>query len=249
LQIKATKRLSHGLQATTTLTWSKAMSLNGRQDFYNPASSSMVLQGTNQPILFNLNLTYTTPKVTSNKYIAVVTKDWQLGAFTQYGSGFMLTPPASTQFANFLGSEDYRVAGQPLYLKDLNCHCINPSQDVVLNPNAWASVPAGQTGPAIGTYYGDFRQERRPSENFNIGRNFRIKERYNLQIRGEFVNIFNRTYLPNPSATAPQTNPVLGNGLKASSGFGTINEFAAVNGVPSNPIGPRTGTIIARFSF
>jgi hypothetical protein len=223
--------------------------LNGRQDFFNPASSQMVLQGTNQPILFNLNLTYTTPKATSNRYVQAATKDWQLGAFTQYGSGFMLTPPTGNQFANFLGMQDFRVSGQPLYLKDLNCHCINPATDVVLNPAAWQSPLAGQTGPALGTLYSDFRGPRRPSENFNIGRNFRIKERYNLQIRGEFVNIFNRTYYGSPSASAPQTAPVLGNGTKASSGFGTINAFAVANGVPPLAQGPRTGTIIARFSF
>jgi hypothetical protein len=37
------------------------------------------------------------------------------------------------------------------------------------------------------------RGTRHPQENFNIGRNFRIKERMNLDFRGEFVNIFNRT--------------------------------------------------------
>ena len=58
------------------------------------------------------------------------------------------------------------------------------------------------------------------SENANIDRNFRVgKEgRYNLQIRGEFVNIFNRTLYPTTGATGPVStanpqNPVTKNAL------------------------------------
>ncbi len=61
LQAKATKRLSHGLQATGTFTWSKAL-VSTREDFWNPGSSSKTLQGTDQPLLLNANITYTTPK-------------------------------------------------------------------------------------------------------------------------------------------------------------------------------------------
>ncbi len=248
LQVKVTKRMSHGLSANGTFTWSKSLLLNGRQDLFNPQSSDYVLNGNNQPILVNMNITYTTPKVTSNRYVSTAAKDWQFGIFAQYGSGQMLTPPTSSLNSLFLASEDYRVAGQPLYTKDLNCHCINPGSDQVLNPAAWAAVPANGVGPALGTLYSDFRGPRRPQENFNFGRNFRIKERYNLQIRGEFVNIFNRVYYGNPSTTAPQTAAVFKPGA-APSGFGTINAFAAVNGSPALFQGPRTGTIIARFSF
>ena len=39
------------------------------------------------------------------------------------------------------------------------------------------------------------------------GRQFQIRERFSLAIRAEFVNIFNRTVLPNPSALTPLTGP------------------------------------------
>ena len=75
----------------------------------------------------------------------------------------------------------------------------------MLNPAAWANPTAGTFGPgrasgaaAAGLYYTDFRQARRPQESFNIGRNFKIRERMNLQIRAEFANIFNRMQLGNP---------------------------------------------------
>ncbi len=36
----------------------------------------------------------------------------------------------------------------------------------------------------------------------SVGRNFRIKERGNLQIRADFTNIFNRTEVNHPTPTA-----------------------------------------------
>ena len=70
----------------------------------------------------------------------------------------------------------------------------NPWTDVLLNPAAWTacSVNTNWNGDSGNDFLKSFRGRRHPSENANIGRNFRIKERMNLQIRGEFVNIFNR---------------------------------------------------------
>jgi hypothetical protein len=113
--------------------------------------------------------------------------------------------------------------------------------------------------------YGDFRTARYPTENFNIGRNFRVgKEgRYNLQLRAEFVNIFNRLELGAPSTSNP-TAAITHNAFgQLSGGFGAINETVAgaqtAPSVTSNPTSgattgqlfqnPRTGTLIARFTF
>jgi hypothetical protein len=256
LQAKGTHRLSHGLSVQGTFTWSKAL-VGIRPVLFQESDKS--LQTTDQPFLFNTNILYTTQRYFSNHLVTVVTKDWAIGAFLQYGSGLPLTPPAATT-TNYLGtSEMYRVPGQPLYLKGLNCGCINPYQDQVLNPAAWANPAAGTFGPATGTLYGDFRSARRPQENMNLGRTFRIKERYSLSIRAEFVNIFNRTQIGNPSTTAPQSALSHNNLGQLSGGFGVINEtVSGPNVAPSVTANavvgqlyqlPRTGTLIARFVF
>ncbi len=105
-------------------------------------------------------------------------------------------------------------------------------------------------------YYKDFRAPRTPVENANIGRNFRIKEKMNFQVRGEFVNIFNRTIMPAPSTSNPQS-PVTKNALGIQNGgFGVINTYLAPNtayALPTNANQPimesRQGTLTMRFSF
>jgi hypothetical protein len=250
LQAKATKRFSHGLQASGSFTWQKAFLRMYPQNFFNPSGSLWARQQV-PPLVLNFNFVYTTPGapfLNRFKGANLLIKDWQIGMFAQYQSAAFLTPPANP-VANFLPSEETRVAGQPLYLTNINGP-ISPYTQQVLNPAAWAVVPAGQVGTAPGTLYSDFRGPRLPQENLNFGRNFRIKERYNLQIRAEFVNIFNRVYLPNPStATAPQL-PLTKNGLQQyTAGFGIMNATAAVGTVPALGGPARSGTLIARFTF
>ena len=125
----------------------------------------------------------------------------------------------------------------------------------MLNPAAWANPGPGQFGGAANTT--NFSGERRPVENMGLGRMFRIKERVSMNLRVEFVNVFNRTYLNNPTLSgtgiSPQTAPVcqLPNGtngacsqpgLQTVSGFGTINTSTTL-------YPPRVGQIIARFTF
>ena len=142
------------------------------------------------------------------------------------------------------------MPGQPLYLSDLNCHCYDPNTALVLNPAAWTNPAPGQYGGAF--YYGDFRGERRPVENMALGRHFQIRERVSLNLRMEFQNIFNRTYLNNPSNVSPQTAPVCkltsgangacSPGLQVVSGFGSINTSTVL-------YQPRTGQLVAQFQF
>ena len=89
-----------------------------------------------------------------------------------------------------------------------------------------------------------------------MGRQFRVRERISLNVRAEFTNIFNRTYLNNPAiggpGVSPQTAPVCklatgGNGacspgLPIISGFGSINTSTVL-------YPPRTGQLVAQFTF
>ena len=161
-------------------------------------------------------------------------------------------------------SEDIRVAGQPLYTSGVNINdhsSFNPYSTQVLNPKAWAPCPVNGVCAAPSTFYKDFRGPRTPTEDASIGRNFRFGPdgRFNLFIRAEFVNIFNRTLFPNPGTASPVSptgavNPLVhgGSAGQLTGGYGVINAYLATGTYYSANtayLQGRTGTLIARFSF
>ena len=90
-------------------------------------------------------------------------------------------------------------------------------------------------------YYNDYRGVRRPDESLSAGRLFPIHEKLTFQIRAEFFNPFNRTYLNDPTSANAAASQVLSKGL-ATSGFGYINTGSTF--LPS-----RNGQIVARVQW
>jgi len=191
-----------------------------------------------------------------------VARDWQLASVLRYQSGLPIGEPTSlnlltnqlarggTAFGNS-GQNFWNLTGQPLFLNDPNCKCFNPQSDRILNPAAWTDAPAG-TWTTSAPFYNSYRWQRQPAESMSFARNFRLgKEgRYNLQIRAEFQNIFNRTFLSVPSVANPNvaipTTSYAGNVINNPSiaaGFGAI---ATLNGAGAQP---RSGQAIIKFSF
>src|SRR5262245_6067734 len=174
LQVKGTKRMSKGVQVNATYTFSKALVATSQNIFAGTRSQS--IQSTDQPHVLQMSVVYQTEKHFGNGILSWVTRDWQIGAFMKYASGLPLTPPGATTINNLPGGSEMVRTGEPLYLKDLNCHCFDPTHQQVLNPAAWANPANGTYGPgpfAVGgtsLLYSDFRGQRRPSESFNIMR-------------------------------------------------------------------------------
>ena len=216
------------------------------------------LSGLDQPLLLVFAGNYQTPKLGfgstfAGKSASYVVRDWQVGAVLRYSSGLpIMSPIASNGLAQILfrqtgatgttgGTYMNRVPDQPLFTQDLNCHCFDPNKTFVLNPAAWANPPAGQFGTAA-AYYTDYRYQRRPSESMSLGRNFKMGERRNLQIRAEFTNIFNRTQVVNPVSTNALASQTRNSAGQTTAGFGYIN-------IGTTFSAPRQGTLVARFTF
>jgi hypothetical protein len=263
MQVKVTKRLSHGLNAVSTFVWQKSMDTGTEIGEPNPGTTGgavvndvfnrkidKYLSAYDQPFLFNISLNYTTPKLETNKWLSWIARDWNYGAFLQYSSGLPIESPLATNNLStslFQATFADRVSGQNPFTVDLNCDCYDPNQRFVLNPNAWTNPPAGQFGTSA-AYFSDYRTQRRPVEAMNFGREWPIKERFKLNLRVEFTNIFNRSYVNNPtSANALATQTRVKTGATAgntASGFGFINTLSY-----TPQVGPRSGEVVARFSF
>jgi hypothetical protein len=215
------------------------------------------------------------PFVTSNKVIAYALSGWGIGAYLNYQSAQILNRPTSNgnvPINNFLG---YGPGGAQLKTNadgtlmnpwsvdwtdysgkhhtdplNINCHCFDITKTQVLNPNAWTNVPDG-TFAADQTSIRNFRYQRQPNESMNFSRNFRFKERVNLNVRVEFQNIFNRMQFPamgtagnlgnfaTSVTTFPAGSPTAG---LNSGGFGTILPLSGLGG-------QRSGTLVGRITF
>jgi len=268
LQVQANKRFSHGFQFGYAFTWSKNLDTFGGTPDVQNRGLAWKLDPSDQPLVSKFNWTYTTPKW-GPKLASMIVRDWTITGFIQYASGTVLAPPAanatgypSNLATATIGTLTYQpgtnpqnlVPGQPLFNDNLNCRCFDPNKTFVLNAAAWVNPGPGQFGNTAPQGY--FRGERRPVENMGIGRLFRIKERVTLNLRAEFANVFNRTYLNNPTLSgtgiSPQTPPVcvLPNGtngtcqpgLQIVSGFGSIN-------TTTTAYPPRVGQLVAQFKF
>jgi hypothetical protein len=268
LQAKATKRFSHGLFFLATFAWAKSLDLGSEIGEPNPGttggavvndvfnrSQNKYLSIYDRPFDFVASVNYTTPRTGGNKALSWIVRDWTYGASLEYASGTPLQVPfAQSNLNNYLfqgASLANRVPGVPLYTVDLNCHCYDPNKTFVLNPAAWQDPAPGQWG-ASPAYYSDYRTQRRPRENMNFGRTWRIKERYSFNLRMEFTNIFNRAFWGDPTSTALNNAKLqqvfLPNG-NTSTGFGKVSTTAPSAFGSVFNLQPRQGVLVGRFTF
>ena len=270
LQTKATKRFSHGLQLQGSFVWSKGMDLGAGSEApiflnYNPVIEDIYNYPSNKqlnrlvyPEAAVISGTYMTPGFQSDsrkmKALNQVIRGWQLGWLLRYQNGALIQSASSTnQLENQLlrqggfngapANNDNRVVGVNPLLVDPNCGCFNPQTTLVLNPAAWAEPGAGKWGAAA-PFYNNYRWQRQPAESMSFGRNFAMgKEgRFNLQIRAEFQNIFNRLFLSTPATGGTSTSPTISNGVYTG-GYGYV---ATLAGAGSQP---RSGQLVGRFTF
>jgi len=230
-----------------------------------------------RPFLLVVAFNYTTPGFkfgdgAASRLLSSVARDWTIGSVLRYQSGEVLRVPASnnnllTQLgrgpannpATWGGGTTLfnRVSGEPLLLKDPNCHCIDPTKDLVLNPKAWVDAAPGTFGTTA-PYLNDYRWQRQPAESMSLARSFFVNRERNVkfEVRAEFYNVFNRLFLSSPepvklsgggggiligaNPAAPTTRDNQG---RLTAGYGYVNW---VNGAGSQP---RSGQVIARVTF
>src|SRR6516162_5889978 len=92
------------------------------------------------------------------KVLSWAARDWVIGIVLRYQSGAVIRSAgsnnallsqldrgASNNPARWGGGATLqnRVAGQSLFLQDPNCHCFDPTTQLVLNPAAWSDAAPG----------------------------------------------------------------------------------------------------------
>ena len=293
LQLNLTKRFSHGFSANAAYTYSKNLQWISTPDVFNQSiGKDLATLNPPQILRISFEYRVPRYKgglpVLGNKVVSYALSDWAVSGALYYSSGAFLNRPAagSTNGINRWlgrgpGGAQLKKNADGSYMSpwsvdwfdndgthhtdplDINCHCFDPNKTVVLNPNAWQTIPDAQWTSDTSTY-AFFRGQRKPAESMNFQRNFRIKERYTFQVRIEFQNVFNRIQLPNPTGLAVNggagaVSPL--NPTYQCSSAGPCN-LTQVSGRYISGLGtfgnlgnggqlgtPRSGQLIGRFTF
>lgn len=183
-------------------TYGKALGILGALDQFNVSNNYGVLAA-NRTHVFNAAYSVQLPDFTRDKVAGGFVNGWQISGITQVQSGQNLTANSGGQ--NFgMNLNNYLIPGTQfkvtnvsiLGTNDLQLNPIltcNPASNLgpnqYINPNCFAIPSAvGTNGPTIiPAIYG-------PSyfnSDLSLFKNFKIKERMNVQIRGEFFNFLN----------------------------------------------------------
>ena len=209
--MKLEKRFSAGLSFLTHYTYAKSLDVSSQvneemRDFYNPGlSKGRSLSDLRHRAVFSA--TYELPfgrgkRALSTGVASYVLGNWQTNTIINLQSGFgydigvggdACNCAASSQTADQVG-DPYSGAIQ--------------TREQWFNTAAFATPPPGRfgtsgrnilDGPGLATV------------DFSLFKNFQIKERFRLQVRGEFFNLFNRVNFgfPGNNVSTPATYGVI----------------------------------------
>jgi hypothetical protein len=198
LQLRTEKRLSAGLTAQYSFTWSKFMQATS---YLNPTDSQpeRVISDLDRPFRHVLAWIYELPfgrgkalTVSGNKVLSTAVSGWQLqGVFTYQsgqalGFGNALLLPGMTM-ADVIVPAGQRSVGQWFNVTAFNR---NSSQQLASNIVTLSSAFSDVRAPVVSNW------------DLSAIKNTRIRERWQVQFAGQFINALNH-----PQFTPPITTP------------------------------------------
>ena len=192
MQVWLNRRFSERLAFQASYTWGHSISDVSLTSFTNTTSDPYNFRADkgdadlDRRHTFVTNVVYVLPSFQQwGKPAQFLLGDWQLNGIASY---FGATPIELTTGTNTLGvasgvgqRPDY--TGAPIYLNT------NDAREH-LNPAAFAIPAAGRMG-TLGK--GAVRGTPITTVDFSLAKNWRFKERYGIQFRTEFFNLFNHT--------------------------------------------------------
>ena len=238
LQLKSQRRLSRGLQALASYTFSHSID-NASTDAFatyrntpGAIASSNVDRGDSDFDIrhsFTAGVTYDLPRLGSDKLVRTVSGGWSLDSFVLARSA----PPVDV-----LGGI-YFAAGTALYPRP-NVNSGAPLElagtgypgGKIFNKAAFTTPPVGQQGNFGRNVLRGFGGAQ---ADLGLQRQFRVTEKTSLRFRGEFFNILNHPNFSNPtntltSALFGRSTQTLANGLGSGGANGGFNPLYQIGG-------------------
>jgi len=206
LQVTVDKRFSKGLTAFANYVWSKTLNnaesgINGVQsslDYYNLKLEKAV-PAYDIPHMFKGYIAYELPSWSnSGKLAKAVFGGWSVSAILNYYSGLPLgLSGASSPLSNaWNGGSRINVAPGDMKVSGFSKDSFNLANtasptNTYLNKSVFSDIAPLTLGTAA-IRYTQARGFGTINEDVGLQKGYRISEKYRVQIRAEFLNVFNR---------------------------------------------------------
>ena len=239
LQVKFQRRLSHGLQALTTYTWSHSIDTSSQSSFdqlnFPFGTNPSVDRGDSDFDIrhqFTTALTWDIPAPGESRALREVLGNWSVDSIFTARSALPVTvdAPIVVGFGGLYYPRPDVVPGVPFYL-----YGSQYPGGKAFNPAAFTSPPGGVQGDLGRNVLRGFDLWQ---EDLDIRRRFPITERAALSFRAEFFNVFNHPNFGSPNTTlgAPffgVSTQMLGASLGSGGGSGGFSPLYQVGGARS----------------
>jgi hypothetical protein len=244
LQVKTQRRFARGLSILGAYTWSKSIDLSsergngdrgggfdtGSGNVRDLRGYSRALSGFDARHRLVASYVYELPFGRGPGPVNKIIGGWELSGITQFQSGFPFSVLMSDD-RNGDGINDRPdLVGKPaINARNRDCYIVDSRNPACgAGSSAFVDLPAGSLrfgsagrniliGPGLHNW------------DLGVAKNTRFGERYNLQFRAEFFNLFNRTNFNQPSrvvnVTAPRFGTISSSGRPREMQFGVKVEF------------------------
>ncbi len=216
MQVTLDKRFSNGLTAYLNYTWSKTLSNvfssvegedgNKPLDYYNLALEKSIVQS-DIPHMVKAYVAYELPFGRSKRWGSgwhsvtdAVLGGWSVSAILNYFSGNPLLWSGSSVGNNWNG-RGRRINIGPGEMtdnsfseSDFDFFNTSAAGNTYLNKSIFSDITPGTLGTSAFAYP-EARGFGTVNEDFGLQKNHRINEKFRIQIRAEFLNVFNRHFL------------------------------------------------------
>jgi hypothetical protein len=250
LQLQFVRRLSRGLQALASYTWSHSLDNSSGDSLFAVASEAIAPEVDRGPSDFDVRhsfsaaVTYDLPAPSLPAAGKAILGNWSVDFIVRGRTALPVNVVAGFPSPRVLGAVGARpdlVPGVPLYIDD---PLVAGGRRINRAAFSTVSIPKNATG----TFLRQGTLGRNALRGFNafqldlsLHRQFGLTERIKLQFRAELFNIFNHPNFANPvvtlsSGTFGQSTQMLGRGL---GGLSTLYQIG----------GPRSTQLVVRLSF
>jgi hypothetical protein len=138
------------------------------------------------------------PFLSSGGKAAAILGGWQLNGIYRYATGTPFTPTADSTACNCPGNGNYADVAGPLQMPGgigPGQPWVSPSSFAVPGPNRFGNAGRNTIrGPHLSNY------------DLSLFRTFALRERFKLEMRGEFYNLTNSPHFTNPSGNISSAN-------------------------------------------